>query len=206
MKKPRDAASAAETFGKTMAPDDPAETTPPAETSSEPAAETAADSDAPAPVDETAAPAVDAEADPAQGRPEVLGKEQRELPVKLSDAEVAAKARELSEVIEEIEEEEKDQAEQKAAMKARMGELEAKQRALARVVRRGTEDRMVDVWTVADYESGNARAVRQDTGEVLSSRVLSNAERQLPLDQVLPFARVENAMAVHSEAPEAEKK
>lgn len=138
-------------------------------------------------------------------RPDILGTGSRELPVKLTEVEMADVARQLCSVIDQVEQEEADQKEEKASMKERLAGLLARQRRLAGTLRRGIEPRMVDVRVEADYEAGVARTVRADTGEVLDSRVLTDRERQQTL---LPetAAVADAAMAVHSAAAEAEEK
>ena len=138
-------------------------------------------------------------------RPDVLGRGERELPCTLSAPELADVARKLADVIEEAEQEEAEQAEQKASMKETLAGLKARQRKLASTLRRGIEYRMVATRTEADYAAGVAREVRTDTLEVLSSRVLTDRERQPSLlPETVPVAA--GAMAVHSEAAEQEEK
>jgi hypothetical protein len=137
-----------------------------------------------------------------QPKPDILSKSTRELPVTLTDAELATVARQLADVIEEAEQEEADQAEQKAAMKEALAGLKARQRKLASTLRRRIEYRPVEVHTLADYAAGLAREVRIDTGEVLSSRGLTDRERQ-PLLLPEVAAAADGAMAVHADTAEA---
>jgi len=128
----------------------------------------------------------------------------RDLPCRLTADELAQVAQDLALVIEEIDQEEDDQKETKDAMKERMSSLVARQRRVARTLRRGVVDRTVMVDVMADYETAVAREIQTDTGEVISSRPLTDHERQMPLTPETAAA-AEGAMATHSVAPEAEQ-
>lgn len=138
-------------------------------------------------------------------RPTILGRGERELPCAITDAEASVLGKKLADAIDEYEQEEAEQAEQKASMKQALADLKARQRRIALVLRRRTEERMVPYVIEADYAAGHAREIRTDTGEVLSSRPLTDRERQPSL---LPEQKpaVAASMAVHSDAPEHEDK
>lgn len=110
--------------------------------------------------------------------------ETRLLTCKLSDAEVAHRADELAREVAKLsvlEDEKKHVAKEFAAS---IGEVEAGVRLLACQVRDHAEDRGVACTWQRDDTGKFLELVRQDTGEVVSSRALTPAEMQGKLFQV----------------------
>lgn len=102
----------------------------------------------------------------------------RELPVRLSAAEVAQRADDMAvklAAIGELEERRKNVA---AEFKEQIDTLRTEVGLLARQVRERSEQRDVECDLLLDFEAGTAELVRRDTGEVLGSRPLSPAEKQ----------------------------
>lgn len=110
----------------------------------------------------------------------------------LTDAEKMDKARELARVTTDIAAEMDRQKAIKQQLAARLGELSARQSALAITVNRGVELRAVEVVVLANYDGGVAHAVRTDTGHVISTRPLEDHERQQPLPVVEDVPVVES--------------
>lgn len=103
------------------------------------------------------------------------------LPVKLDADELRERGDRLAAVIQDLNAEENRQVDQKAQMKARLSELDAKKTQLAIIISRREEDRDVTVEHFHDYERGVVETIRRDTGETISSRRLTEEERQQSL-------------------------
>jgi len=102
----------------------------------------------------------------------------KDLPCVLSDDEWHARASDLAACIDDIANEEGRQANLKSQMKAALAELDARKHRLASVVRAGVEYREVTVELRAEWAAGVAVEVRTDTGESMSTRALTDSERQ----------------------------
>jgi hypothetical protein len=107
------------------------------------------------------------------------------LPVELSAPEVLARAKHLSALVaEQREARERLDAHTKAAKSAKEGlegEIEglaSRIAELATVVRNSREDREVEVYDSPDFVAGTMLTKRNDTGELVGSRGLTEAERQ----------------------------
>jgi len=111
----------------------------------------------------------------------IVRTEARSLPVKLTDEELRERGDSLAQVIQNLRTEEDRQVDIKAQMKARLAELDAKKTQLAITISRREEDREVMVDTYHDYDRLKVEMVRQDTGETINSRRMTEAEQQLPL-------------------------
>lgn len=111
----------------------------------------------------------------------VLKEDQRLLDVELTPEELQTHGAALAAVTSEIATESERQQAVKEQLKARLTELAARQSGLAATINRKKEIREVEVVTFADYEKGHALTVRTDSGEILSTRELTAAERQRPL-------------------------
>lgn len=77
-----------------------------------------------------------------------------------------------------------EKADQKAAkerMKDTLDDLEGEVGRLARIVRDKAEDRAVTCTRVYDFAAGQVQVVREDTGEVVATRAMSEDERQIAL-------------------------
>lgn len=88
-----------------------------------------------------------------------------------------------------IEMTESAQTQSKKQMKEDLDALLSKQRVLAKTIRQREEDRDVDVEIVFDYDLLQVREVRTDTGEMLASRTMTDAERQRELPGMVAAAR-----------------
>ena len=110
----------------------------------------------------------------------------RSLPVSLTDDELLKRGAELAAAVQDIATEEGRQADIKASMKAKLAEIEARRTQLAIAVSRREEHRDVEVDIFHDYPRAVVQDIRRDTGEVLTTRVMSEHERQigLPIEQV----------------------
>lgn len=108
----------------------------------------------------------------------------RSLPCTLTDEELLKKGGELATAVQDIATEEGRQADIKASMKAKLAEIEARRTQLAIAVSRKEEHRDVEVEIWHDYQRTVVQEIRRDTGEIMSTRVMSDAERQqhLPME------------------------
>jgi DNA polymerase IIIc chi subunit len=120
------------------------------------------------------------ESPPKAAYPITLDLLPRSLPVKLTDAEIITRCRELAAVIGEIEDEEAKQHTAKEEMKAWLAKLDDKKRLLSHIVTKGEENRPVDIKIIVN-ENDIVTEVRQDTGEVIITRQAKDTERQLAL-------------------------
>jgi hypothetical protein len=105
----------------------------------------------------------------------------RSLPVRLTDEELLKKGSDLATAVQDIATEEGRQVDIKASMKAKLAEIEARRTQLAIAVSRKEEHRDVEVDIFHDYQRAVVQDIRRDTGEVLSTRVMSEEERQIGL-------------------------
>lgn len=107
----------------------------------------------------------------------------RSLPCRLTDEELLKKGGDLATAVQDIATEEGRQADIKASMKAKLAEIEARRTQLAIAVSRKEEHRDVEVDIWHDYQRAVVQEIRRDTGEIMSTRVMSDSERQ----QALPM-------------------
>lgn len=116
----------------------------------------------------------------------VLYAEKRMLLCDLTMEERVHATQEASAVLSEIAIEDAWQKGQKKAMASKMAELNNQFAELARKVETGREMREVEVEWQADFEHGQAIAIRLDTFEVVKTRPLDDGEKQvgLPLPEV----------------------
>lgn len=105
----------------------------------------------------------------------------RSLPCRLTDDELLKKGSELATAVQDIATEEGRQLDIKASMKAKLAEIEARRTQLAIAVSRKEEHRDVEVDIWHDYQRAIVQDIRRDTGEVLTTRVMSEDERQIGL-------------------------
>lgn len=119
-----------------------------------------------------------------------LKKLTRNLPCRLTDEELLARADDLSVVVQETTAEEGRQTDVKAQMKARLTELDARKTRLAITIGRKEEYRDVEVELKADIQAGTVTIYRTDTGESIETRPMTEHERQtsLPLEQAVASA------------------
>jgi hypothetical protein len=78
--------------------------------------------------------------------------------------------------VQDIATEEGRQADVKASMKAKLAEIERTQLAIAVSRKEEHRDVEVDIWH--DYQRMVVQEIRRDTGEIISTRVMSDSERQ----------------------------
>lgn len=110
----------------------------------------------------------------------------RSLPCRLNDEELLKAGGDLATAVQDLAAEEGRQADIKASMKAKVTEIEARRTQLAIKVSRKEEHRDVEVDIWHDYQRAVVQEIRRDTGEIISTRVMSDAERQqaLPMEAV----------------------
>lgn len=107
-----------------------------------------------------------------------------ELAVPLTNAELQERGDRLAHAQGELESHALHEQDVKATLKAQRTAVEAKIANLASIVRNKREVRSVAVQVVADYGRRCAATVRQDTGEIVSERPLTELEMQASLDGV----------------------
>jgi hypothetical protein len=107
----------------------------------------------------------------------LLRTETRNLPCKLTDAELRDKADQLATTVQAIEGEKGRQDSVKAELKATMTELESRQSRLAQVVSRREEYRDVKV-IIEWHENDIVQEAREDTGQIIQTRPARDTERQ----------------------------
>lgn len=107
--------------------------------------------------------------------------------MKLTDEELLKVGRELAGTTQDIATEEKRQADVKAGMKARLAELDARRTQLAMNISRREQDRDVRVDVYMDFQRGIVQEIREDTGETVHTRQMTDTERQaeLPIERKL---------------------
>jgi hypothetical protein len=110
----------------------------------------------------------------------------RMLPVRLSEPELRERGDQLASVTQDVTTEQQRQTDMKAQMKARLSELEARRTQLAITISRREEDREVLVTLRFDYRGGRVTEVRNDTGEEIVARQITDAERQRNLPGLAP--------------------
>lgn len=111
----------------------------------------------------------------------ILERKSEELECCLTVAEAENRARALAAACQDVDREEGRQALVKQTMKAELSRCESERGRLALVVARNKEPRMVETTVFVSPDGGYALTIRNDTGETVRSRPLSDAERQLPL-------------------------
>lgn len=107
----------------------------------------------------------------------------RNLPCRLTEGELLARADDLSVVVQETTAEEGRQTDVKAQMKARLTELDARKTRLAITIGRKEEYRDVEVELMADVQAGTVTIYRMDTSEAIETRPMTEQEKQ----NALPF-------------------
>lgn len=112
---------------------------------------------------------------------ETRGTETRTLPVRLTEDELIARGDALARQHQVVRDEELVQKGEREAMKQRLADLESEQARLARIVRDKAEPRPVECRVVFDYAGNAVQVVREDTGEVIEARAMTDRERQIGL-------------------------
>ena len=133
-----------------------------------------------------------------------------ELPVKLNEVQLAARARMLAKMalraigvegeIEEVREEARGRIK---VLKEDLAGIRTEVRDLARAIRRGEEPGEIRVEARVAEDNSKVDVIRLDTGEVVETRALTEEDRQMQIGDVL--ARIEEetkAAEREREAPE----
>lgn len=108
----------------------------------------------------------------------LLSTYKKDLPCKLHEQEVADHAQRLAGIEEDLAAHKEAAKSVKADLAAKEAALVAERTSLARKVRTKEEVRPVTVNIYADFDLGKAVFERNDTGDVLEARALTDAERQ----------------------------
>lgn len=108
-------------------------------------------------------------------------RETRPLPVKLSKDELAARSKELAEIVRKQEQLEEDKKQQAAELKAEIDRSKARARTLSSAIRTGEEYQDVACMWVADSMRMRMNLVREDNGGIVTSREMTDKERQTEL-------------------------
>lgn len=106
------------------------------------------------------------------------------LPCRLTNDEVFEAGIALAKITQDIKATEDRHTSIKSQLKAELQALESEQRKLAKAVATREEDRNVRVEIVYDYGELSVTEYREDTGQKLSARTMTEAERQIPLPNV----------------------
>lgn len=121
--------------------------------------------------------------------------ETRQLYVDLSPADIGLRSNELAtaeRILGEVEAKEAAATErwkaEKKALETDVSTARAKLSMLGRIVREKRELRDVEVKTVFDFENRVVDTVRQDTGEIIETRGMTQSEMQRKLFDVTPKA------------------
>lgn len=105
------------------------------------------------------------------------------LPCKLTEREQVLKSKALGAELEELERLEAEKADSARQYKELIDTKNKRVRELAQEVRDGAELRMVECYERPKYREGVIELVRSDTREVVSTRKMSDADRQTTLDE-----------------------
>lgn len=103
------------------------------------------------------------------------------LPCRLTDAERMDWAERLSRLLGDMTSHELEEAATKAALKEKRGALTKQVDEAARVLREGTIDRLVSCTWIHNLESGRSDLVRDDTGESVDWKMLTEGDYQMHL-------------------------
>jgi hypothetical protein len=102
----------------------------------------------------------------------------RTLPVTLTDAEMVAMARRLGDVQNEINAAEEAEKARKTEAKADLARLETERNGVAQIISSGRRSIDVECTLYFDYTAKRAVLVRNDTGDEIENRRMSDAELQ----------------------------
>lgn len=107
---------------------------------------------------------------------------QRQLLCDLSREEVEERATEAARLIDQLDQQEADMKAAQKAAKARIEESETQLRRVSGEVRDRATIRLTDCQRVFDWDKGEVREIRSDTGEVMATRPMSDEEKQKGFD------------------------
>ena len=124
-----------------------------------------------------------------------MGKLIENLPVRLTDAELASKAFELGRAVMELIQKKQDLKDYVSDEKAKIDEVAASIEELAAVLEQRQEMRAVECYEQFDHENATVEVIRRDTFEIVRVRPMTEQDRQL---------RLYNQKAVNDEAPTME--
>ena len=100
------------------------------------------------------------------------------LPCVLTDVELQLAGKNLASTVRDIVKVKDRKSTANAGFKKEMEELQQQQREFSELVNTGIEERQVDCEEVFDYDKNMVRTARIDTGEQLSEREMTAAERE----------------------------
>lgn len=107
---------------------------------------------------------------------------QRQLSCHLTREEVEQRADESARLVERRDHFEAELKSAQKSGKAQLSEMDAELRRVSTEVRDKATVRLVDCDRVQDWDAGTVTEVRRDTGEVISSRKMTDEEKQRELD------------------------
>ena len=113
------------------------------------------------------------------------------LPCTLTADELAARADDLAACVEEIDRLDRERAVAAKAARDVIDEAEERRRLLARIVRRKSEDRIVEVEHRHVHATCSVECVRLDSGEIVRSRPMTREEVVAARQTELPNISVE---------------
>jgi len=133
---------------------------------------------------------------------ELMGQRiRRELRAKLDDHEAAERGREMAELVGERDEVEEDKKSYVRRANERIKDLEERISTLAKPIREGADEILVDCCLLADFPLNVVHVVRLDTGEDVETRAMTGPERTKLAQPPLPF---DGEVSVATAAAEAE--
>lgn len=106
----------------------------------------------------------------------------RILPVKLTSREVVERGQLAAQVIHKIDEVEREKKRVTADAKEQTDRLESELRRLSYIVEREEEDRTVECFWRFDFMKNEKNLLRDDTGEVVETKAMTDEERQIALE------------------------
>lgn len=106
----------------------------------------------------------------------------RDLICDLTREEVEERASKAAELVQKRDLKQADFDSQRKYWKNQIEEIEVEIRSVSSEVRSKKTSRQIVCERICDYTSGRVREVRTDTGEALSDRAMTDAERQRELD------------------------
>lgn len=121
-------------------------------------------------------------AEATKGIPPKIVKVSEELSCELNEVEWTAKARDLADAHREVAQQEQRKKDVTKELGHDVSMAKTKESKLADIVATRREQRDVTVEVKYDYELGTVTKTRTDTEEVISTREMTDSERQLELD------------------------
>ena len=106
----------------------------------------------------------------------------RILPVKLTTREVVERGQLAAQVIRQIDDVDRVKKQAAADAKESSDRLESELRRLSYIVEREEEDRTVECFWRFDFMKNEKNLIREDTGEVVETKAMTDEERQIALE------------------------